>query len=213
MLVMHHIASDGWSMGILYRELGQCYDAYAQGREPALPDLEIAVVHRSDGSGTTYIFVDYLAKVSPEWKEKVGVGTSVNWPTGVGQKGNEGVAGQVKRSQGSIGYIELIYALQNKLPFGLVQNREGSFVKADMASVTAAADGVPQTLVDQLAEGGLMVVPVGAERGDQVLLRLTKSPEGLRQEILADVRFVPLVGGALPEDETRPPRTAQNGRG
>jgi protein-L-isoaspartate(D-aspartate) O-methyltransferase len=79
--------------------------------------------------------------------------------------------------------------------------------------VTAAADGVPQTLLDQLAEGGVMVVPVGAERGDQVLLRLTKSHEGVKQEVLADVRFVPLVGGALPEEEGRPQRAAQNGRG
>ena len=100
-------------------------------------------MHRSDGSGTTYIWVDYLAKVSPEWKTKVGVATSVNWPTGVGQKGNEGVAGQVLRSSGSIGYIELIYALQNEIEFGLVQNREGEFIRAGLESVTAAADSLP----------------------------------------------------------------------
>src|SRR5438045_2100069 len=96
----------------------------------ALPNKEIVVIHRSDGSGTTYIWVEYLAKVSDEWKKKVGVGTSVDWPCGIGQKGNEGLAGQVRRSAGSIGYIELIYALQNKLKFGSVKNREGAFVTA-----------------------------------------------------------------------------------
>ena len=91
-----------------------------------LPDKEISVVHRSDGSGTTYIWVDYLAKVSPEWSKKVGVGTSVNWPVGIGQKGNEGIAGQVKRSPGSIGYVELIYAIQTDIPYGVVKNRAGA---------------------------------------------------------------------------------------
>src|SRR5882724_6512654 len=88
-----------------------------------LPGEEITVVHRSDGSGTTYIFVDYLSKVSPEWKQKVGVATSVNWPAGVGQKGNEGVSGFVKQTPGSIGYVELIYAIQNKIAYGSVQNQ------------------------------------------------------------------------------------------
>lgn len=105
----------------------------------SLPSSEITVVHRSDGSGTTYIWVDYLSKVSPEWKEKVGVATSVNWPAGVGGKGNEGVAGLVRQTPGSIGYVELIYALQNKIAFGAVQNANGEFVKATTESVTAAA--------------------------------------------------------------------------
>ena len=104
-----------------------------------LPDTDITVVHRSDGSGTTYIWVDYLSKVSPEWKEKVGVATSVNWPAGVGGKGNEGVAGLVSQTPGSIGYVELIYALQNKILFGAVQNASGEFVKATTESVTASA--------------------------------------------------------------------------
>ena len=108
----------------------------------SLPATEITVVHRSDGSGTTYIWVDYLAKVSPEWKDKVGVATSVNWPTGVGGKGNEGVAGLVQQTPGSIGYVELVYALQNKIPFGAVQNASGEFVKASTVSVTAAAAAV-----------------------------------------------------------------------
>jgi phosphate transport system substrate-binding protein len=105
----------------------------------ALPAADITVVHRSDGSGTTYIWVDYLAKVSPEWKRRVGVNTAVNWPTGVGGKGNEGVAGLVTQTPGSIGYVELIYALQNKISYGSVQNMSGEFVKASEASVTAAA--------------------------------------------------------------------------
>jgi phosphate transport system substrate-binding protein len=104
-----------------------------------LPDSEITVVHRSDGSGTTYIFVDYLAKVSPEWKQKVGVSTSVKWPTGVGGKGNEGVAGLVRQTPNAIGYVELIYALQNKIAYGSVQNASGKFVTASLESVTAAA--------------------------------------------------------------------------
>ena len=106
-----------------------------------LPSTDITVVHRSDGSGTTYIWVDYLAKVSPEWKTKVGVATSVNWPTGVGGKGNEGVAGLVTQTPGSIGYVELIYALQNRISYGSVQNMSGEFVRATVASVTAAAAG------------------------------------------------------------------------
>ena len=104
-----------------------------------LPSTDITVVHRSDGSGTTYIWVDYLAKVSPAWKSKVGVATSVNWPVGIGGKGNEGVAGLVTQTPGSIGYVELIYALQNKIRYGAVKNMSGEFVRADVDSVTAAA--------------------------------------------------------------------------
>ncbi len=104
-----------------------------------LPGTDITVCHRSDGSGTTYIWVDYLSKVSPEWKKKVGVATSVNWPAGIGGKGNEGVAGLVKQTPGSIGYVELIYALQNKIDYGSVQNMAGEFVKATTESVSAAA--------------------------------------------------------------------------
>jgi phosphate transport system substrate-binding protein len=106
-----------------------------------LPDLDLTIVHRSEGSGTNYIFCDFLSKVSPEFKQKVGVSTSVNWPAGVGGKGNEGVSGLVKQTPGAIGYIELIYALQNKIPFGAVQNGAGQFVRASLESVTAAAAG------------------------------------------------------------------------
>jgi phosphate transport system substrate-binding protein len=103
-----------------------------------LPDQDIVVVHRSDGSGTTYIFTDYLSKVSAEWKQKVGNNTSVNWPTGIGGKGNEGVSGQVKQTPGAIGYVELIYAIQNKMPYADVKNAAGQFIKPTIESVTAA---------------------------------------------------------------------------
>lgn len=106
------------------------------------PDMDVVVVHRTDGSGTTYIWVDYLCKVSTEWKSKVGKGTSVNWPVGLGGKGNEGVAGTVKQTPGSIGYVELIYAVSNNMPYGSVQNAAGEFVKASLDSVTTAAASV-----------------------------------------------------------------------
>lgn len=104
-----------------------------------LPGEDIVVVHRSDGSGTTYIWTDFLSKASDDWKNKVGKGTSVNWPVGLGGKGNEGVSGLVKQTPNSIGYIELIYAVQNNIPYGKVQNADGKFVRADLAGVTAAA--------------------------------------------------------------------------
>ena len=105
-----------------------------------LPDTHLTVVHRSDGSGTTFIFSGYLSKVSPEWKEKVGSGTSLNWPTGLGGKGNPGVAGLVQQTPGSVGYVELIYALQNKMPYGMVKNKKGNFVTATLAATSKAAD-------------------------------------------------------------------------
>jgi phosphate transport system substrate-binding protein len=111
-----------------------------------LPDADIVVVHRSDGSGTTYCWTDYLSKVSPEWKSKVGTGTSVNWPAGIGGKGNDGVAGQVKQTANSIGYVELIYAVNNKMAYGNVKNPTGAFIKPDLASVTAAAAGAAKTM-------------------------------------------------------------------
>jgi phosphate transport system substrate-binding protein len=105
----------------------------------SLPPTDITVVHRADGSGTSYIFCDYLAKVSAEYSKKVGVATSVNWPVGIGGKGNEGVSGLVKQTPGSIGYVELIYAIQNKISYGPVQSHDGEFVKASLESVSAAA--------------------------------------------------------------------------
>src|SRR5205823_10840856 len=102
-----------------------------------LPDQEIVVVHRSDGSGTTYIWTDYLSKISSEWKTKVGTNTSVNWPTGIGGKGNEGVAGQTKQTPGALGEVELIYAIQNKISLGEVKNPAGNFAKQSIEAITA----------------------------------------------------------------------------
>jgi phosphate transport system substrate-binding protein len=107
-----------------------------------LPDQKIIVVHRSDGSGTSFIFTDYLSKVSREWADGPGKGTSPSWPTGVGGKGNEGVAGLVRQLPGAIGYVELIYALQNKIAFGEVKNASGNWVKASIDGVTEAAASV-----------------------------------------------------------------------
>jgi phosphate transport system substrate-binding protein len=111
-----------------------------------LPGNDIYVVHRSDGSGTTYIWTDYLSKVSDEWKSKVNKNTSVNWPTGLGGNKNEGVAGLVKQTPNAIGYVELIFAIQNKMPYGKVKNSSGQFIKADLASVTAAAAGAAKDM-------------------------------------------------------------------
>ena len=113
-----------------------------------LPNSPIVVIHRSDGSGTTFIFTDYLSKVSSEWQGQVGKGTSVKWPVGLGGKGNEGVAGMIRQMQGAIGYIELIYAVQNKIPYGTVKNAGGEFVKASLESVTAAAGSVKNMPAD-----------------------------------------------------------------
>jgi len=113
-----------------------------------LPNQSIIVVHRSDGSGTTYIWTDYLSKVSKDWESSVGKGTSVKWPVGLGGKGNEGVAGQIRQLPGSIGYIELIYAVENKITYGSVQNAAGSFVKASLDGVTEAAASVKSMPAD-----------------------------------------------------------------
>jgi phosphate transport system substrate-binding protein len=112
------------------------------------PNQPIVVVHRSDGSGTTYIFTDYLSKVSKEWESTVGKGTSVKWPIGLGGKGNEGVAGQIRQLQGSIGYVELIYAVENKITYGSVRNAAGNFVKATLDGVTEAAASAPKMPAD-----------------------------------------------------------------
>ena len=129
--------------GIFLGKVTKWNDLALTGANPGvnLPPNDIYVVHRSDGSGTTYIWTDYLSKVSDEWKTKVGKNTSVNWPTGLGGNKNEGVAGLVKQTPNAIGYVELIYAIQNKMSYGKVKNSSGQFVKADLASVTAAAAG------------------------------------------------------------------------
>lgn len=129
----------------------------------SLPDLAITTVHRSDGSGTTGVFTDYLSKVSADWKSKVGSATSVNWPGGVGASGSAGVAGQVKNTPGAIGYVELIYALQNKISYGMVKNAAGKYVEASLDSTTKASDGV--TLPD-----------LGDLKGQQAKISITNSP-------------------------------------
>jgi phosphate transport system substrate-binding protein len=111
-----------------------------------LPGDDIVVVHRSEGSGTSYIFTDFLSKASDDWKNKIGKGASINWPVGLGGKGNEGVTGLIKQTPGSIGYVELIYALSQNIPYGKVQNAAGKFLKADLAGVTAAAAGAAKDM-------------------------------------------------------------------
>src|SRR5881296_2579637 len=127
--------------GIFLGKITRWDDAVLAQANPGvtLPAEAIVPVHRSDGSGTTYVFTDYLAKVSPEWARSVGKGTAVNWPVGLGGKGNEGVTGLVKQTPNAFGYVELVYAVQNKLPVGAVKNRGGRFVQANLDSVTAAA--------------------------------------------------------------------------
>jgi phosphate transport system substrate-binding protein len=134
--------------GIFLGKITKWNDPALTGPNPKvkLPNEDIIVVHRSDGSGTTYIWTDYLSKVSAEWKTKVGKGTSVNWPVGLGGKGNEGVMGQVKQTPYSMGYVELIYAVQNNVPYGLVKNSSGVFIKADLDAVTAAAAGAAKNM-------------------------------------------------------------------
>jgi len=137
-------------VGIFLGKITKWNDPEIQMANPgvALPGDDIVVVHRSDGSGTSFIWTDYLSKISEEWKTRVGKGTSVNWPVGLGGKGNEGVSGLVKQTPNSLGYVELIYAVQNNLGYGRVRNSAGNFVKADLAGVTAAAAGTAKSMPD-----------------------------------------------------------------
>ncbi|HEY6373061.1 MAG TPA: phosphate ABC transporter substrate-binding protein PstS [Candidatus Sulfotelmatobacter sp.] len=136
--------------GIFLGKISKWNDKAITSANPGVnfPDKDIVVVHRSDGSGTTFIWTDYLSKVSPEWKSQVGSDTSVKWPVGLGQKGNEGVAGSLRQMSGAIGYVELIYAVQNNIPYGSVRNSSGAFVKASLDSVTAAAASAPKMPAD-----------------------------------------------------------------
>jgi phosphate transport system substrate-binding protein len=136
--------------GIFLGKITNWNDKAIAGANPDIkfPDQPIIVVHRSDGSGTTYIWTDYLSKISPEWASGPGKGTSVKWPVGLGGKGNEGVAGVVRQMSGALGYVELIYAVQNKIPYGVVKNASGNFVKASLESVTAAAASVKNMPAD-----------------------------------------------------------------
>ncbi len=136
--------------GIFLGKISKWNDKAITSANPGVnfPDKDIIVVHRSDGSGTTFIWTDYLSKVSPEWKSQVGSDTSVKWPVGLGQKGNEGVAGSLRQMPGSIGYVELIYAVQNNIPYGSVRNATGAFLKASLEGVTAAAASAPKMPAD-----------------------------------------------------------------
>jgi phosphate transport system substrate-binding protein len=136
--------------GIFLGKISKWNDKTITSANPGVnfPDREIIVVHRSDGSGTTFIWTDYLSKVSSEWKSQVGSDTSVKWPVGLGQKGNEGVAGSIRQLAGAIGYIELIYAVENKIPYGSVRNSSGAFVQGSLESVTAAAASAPKMPAD-----------------------------------------------------------------
>lgn len=136
--------------GIFMGKIAKWNDKAITSANPGVsfPDKEIIVVHRSDGSGTTFIWTDYLSKVSPEWKSQVGSDTSVKWPIGMGGKGNEGVSGLIRQLPGSIGYVELIYAVQNNIPYGSVRNSAGTFVKASLEGVTAAAASAPKMPAD-----------------------------------------------------------------
>jgi phosphate transport system substrate-binding protein len=136
--------------GIFLGKISRWNDKAIASANPGLnfPDKEIIVVHRSDGSGTSFIWTDYLSKVSPDWKAQVGADTSVKWPVGMGGKGNEGVSGLVHQLSGSIGYVELIYAVQQKINYGSVRNSSGNFVKASLESVTAAAGSAPKMPAD-----------------------------------------------------------------
>ncbi len=134
--------------GIFLGKITKWNDPAITGANPGvkLPSDDIVVVHRSDGSGTTYIWTDYLSKISDEWKTKVGKGTSVNWPVGLGGKGNEGVTGLLKQTPDSIGYVELVYAIQNNIPYGMVKNPSGAFIKASLGGVSAAAAGAAKDM-------------------------------------------------------------------
>ncbi|PYP83731.1 MAG: phosphate ABC transporter substrate-binding protein PstS [Blastocatellia bacterium AA13] len=138
--------------GIFLGKITKWSDAAISASNPGvtLPDSTITVIHRSDGSGTSFVFTDYLSKVSQDWKDKVGAGTSVQWPAGGGEKGNEGVTGRVKGTPNSIGYVELIYAQENKLPVASIKNGAGNFVKPSLDSTTAAAASVSGQMPDDL---------------------------------------------------------------
>ena len=180
--------SQGTLAGIFLGTITMWNDPKIKADNPgvSLPDDKIVVVHRSDGSGTTYCWTDYLSKISPEWSSKVGKpNTSVDWPAGIGAKGNDGVAGLIKQQKGSIGYVELIYAVKNHLPYGKVKNKSGKFVKADLASVTAAAAAMKSMPDDFRAsitdEPGAAVYPISTFTW---LLVPSKIPDAAKQKAL-----------------------------
>lgn len=181
-----------------------------------LPASDIVPVHRADGSGTTYIWTDYLSKISPEWSSKVGRNTSVNWPVGLSQPKNEGVAGQVKQIAGSVGYVELIFALQNKMSYGKVKNKSGAFVKADLASVTAAAAGVtmPEDFRVSITDpAGKTAYPIASftwllvpdqikdQQKKKVITDFVKWMLGPGQKMTAALEYAPLPAAVVAKEE------------
>jgi phosphate transport system substrate-binding protein len=165
-----------------------------------LPADDIVVVHRSDGSGTTFVWTDYLSKISPAWKSKVGAGVAVSWPVGLGAKGNEGVAGLVKQTPSAFGYVELVYALQNKMAYGRVRNAAGEFVKADLGSVTAAAAGAAANMPESFRVSitnapGKAAYPISSFTW---LLVPQKIPDARKKQILtAFLRWMLTKGQAM----------------
>jgi len=185
--------------GIFLGKITKWNDAELTKANPGakLPNAPIVVVHRSDGSGTTYVWVDYLAKISPEWKSKVGTATSVNWPVGLGGKGNEGVAGQIKQTPNSVGYVELIYAVQNKMAYGKVKNASGAYVQASLASVTAAAAKAAKTMPEDFRVSitnaeGKDVYPISSFTW---LLVPDKIADGAKKKAMTDFLKWMLTGG------------------
>ena len=196
-----------------------------------LPDIDLIVVHRSDGSGTTYVFTDYLNKFSREWKDKVGYATSVNWPVGLGGKGNEGVTQQVKQVEGALGYVELIYALSNKLPYAQVKNAAGNFSTPSLESVTAAAAEVklPKDTdfrVSVTNAPGAQAYPIASftwllvkkDNKDAAKAKLIKdfltwmiTPEA--QRMAAELHYAPLPAPVVTLIEARLPTLKAGGRG
>ncbi len=195
-----------------------------------LPDIDLIVVHRSDGSGTTYVFTDYLNKFSREWKDKVGYSTSVNWPVGLGGKGNEGVTQQVKQVEGAFGYVELIYALSNNLPYGQIKNASGSFITPSLETVTSAAAGIklpkdtdfrvsitnaPGRGVYPISSFTWLLVrpdmPDGAKaRALKGFLTWMVTPEA--QQMAAGLKYAPLPRPVVKLIEARLPRLMSNGK-
>lgn len=170
-----------------------------------LPGTDVIVVHRSDGSGTTFVWVDYLSKISPEWSQKVGRGTSVNWPVGLGGRGNEGVAATVRQAEGAIGYVELGYALINKMAFGQVKNRAGSYITPSIESVTAAAAGAMAQMGPNTDFRVSITDPAGADAYPissftWLLLRKTYPDGAKARELVKFVRW------ALGEGQAQAPR-------
>jgi phosphate transport system substrate-binding protein len=195
-----------------------------------LPDQDIVVVHRSDGSGTSYIFTDYLNKFSREWRDKVGFATSVNWPVGLGGKGNEGVTQQVKQTEGAIGYVELIYALSNKLGYGEIKNAAGKFVTPSLESVTAAAasaklpkdtdfrvsiTNAPGEAAYPIASFTWLLVPKDAkDAGKAKILKdfLTWMIQPDAQKMAADLNYAPLPPEVVALIQTRLPTLKAGGK-